>query len=152
MAQRNTWHLIAKFLGIWIALMAAFIAYIFLSNEPFGIQLATLITYTLIVFCFVFIPSRLGGGFGLRSHAVRQCTPRLLRIHLVFLTLIFLVQTSAFALRPKLSNWWLQEGVKHDSLYSETLIIILLVTGMIQILLSRKILSRSHEPSATYDQ
>jgi len=148
MTKRNPWHLVGKYLWRWTAGMAASIAilllYILLGDEPFGIQFATLITYTLVVFYYVFLNTRLGVGFDLRSDAVRRRIPHLLAIHLVFLTAIFAIQTAAFALKPKLSNWWLKEGAKHQSPYSEAILVICVIVGMMQILLSRRILKKRY--------
>jgi hypothetical protein len=105
---------------------------------------ANLISYTAMVFWFVFFGSRwFGGGYSLRSKAVHQTIPRLLAIHGGFLLLIFVLQTLAFFLQPNLPPSWLADRGRDPSWFVSGLMVIFLVIGMAQVYLSRRILSSS---------
>lgn len=137
---------------MWAALLTAFIAlvflYIVLGKRPFGVQLTTLIVYTCVVFFFIFFKTRLGDGNGLRNEAVRRCIPRLLAIHVSFLALVFTIQTSALALEPRLSSWWLEENAKRMTPFQQALFIVCATAGLIQVSLSRRILRSSREATS----
>ncbi len=136
---------IGKFVFICVGLVVALALYIVLGERPFGIQIATLIAYTGGVFCLVFFRWRwLHEAYSLRKKEVQQQIPRLLAIHAAFLAFLFAVLTFAFFVRPHLPSYWLIErGVKHDSLFSDGLILICSLTGVTQVFISRSILSRS---------
>jgi len=48
------------YFGSLVVTFAALLLFIFLGDWPFGIQIATAITYTAAVFLFVFFTSRVG--------------------------------------------------------------------------------------------
>lgn len=94
---------------------------------------ANLISYTAVVFWFMFFGSRwFGRGYSLRSNAVQQTMPRLLAIHGGFLLLIFVLQTLAFSLQPNLPASWLADHGRDPSWFVSGLTVIFLITGMVQ--------------------
>jgi hypothetical protein len=76
----------AMTLGIAVAYLAgAFLGlclFIALDGTPFGIQIATTITYTYFAFWYVFFPTRgLLEKYSLRDRKVQRQIPLLLAIH-----------------------------------------------------------------------
>ena len=109
--------------------------FIFLGEKPFGIQIATAITYTYFAFWYVFFPTRgLLEKYSLRNKTVRQQIPRLLAIHCALLISIFLGQTIWFAMKPRLAD-----------LYALVMIGSLVAVFFTQVLISRRVISRSLE-------
>ena len=138
----------AMSLGIFaVYLIGAFgglVLFIVLGERPFGIQIATIVAYTYFAFWYVFFPTRgLLERYSLRNKAVRQQLPRLLAIHCTFLALIFLGQTMLFATRSRLPSYWLTEhGKRGGTLYEAVLLVPIVIVFFIQVLISRRILSR----------
>jgi len=139
----------AMSLGILAAyLIGAFGAlclFIVLGEKPFGNQIATAITYTYFAFWYVFFPTRgLLDKYSLRNKTVQQQIPRLLALHIAFLVSILLGQTVLFAMKPRLQSYWLTEhGKERDTLYEGVLIGSFVIVFFAQVLISRRILSRS---------
>jgi hypothetical protein len=140
---------IAMSLGIFAAYLVGafggFCLFIVLGERPFGIQIVTAITYTYFAFWYVFFPTRgLLEKYSLRNKAVQQQIPPLLAIHCAFLIWIFLSQTMWFAMKPRLPSYWLTEhGKRGVSLYAWVMIGSFVVVFFTQVLISRRILSRS---------
>jgi hypothetical protein len=135
---------VGTFAGLLVGFVLVLVLYIVLADEPFGIQVATIVAYTGFVFFSVFCDSRWLKGYSLRQKAVRKEIPLLLAIHAVFLVVVFMVLTIALSLRPSLPASWLAErGKKHDSWFVDLLLLIGAVTITFQVFISRRILSRS---------
>jgi len=114
--------------------------FIFLGGRPFGIQIATAITYTYFAFWYVFFPTRgLLEKYSLRNKMVQQRIPLLLAIHCAFVISIFLGQTIWFATEPRLT----EHGKSGGDLHEMVMIVSLVAVFFIQVLISRRILSRS---------
>ena len=144
-----------KELGVFIVIpatvLAALLVSIALRDNPFAIQIASIIGYTGGVFFFVFCdagPGRLitkkakgTKGFSLGEKAVRQELPLLVRIHAGCLVVLFAGVTGALWLRPH--TWFLSHL---DTDYFD---FILLLTGVaiafVQIHFFRRLLGRALE-------
>jgi hypothetical protein len=137
------------FFGALLVGLAALLLFVLLGERPFGIQIATAIIYTAAVFLFVFLRSRLGRGYSLRERTVQQRLPRLLAIHGAFLVLILVIQTAEFALRPHLPGNWFKKASKGVTWFEYVALWIYVLTGMTQVLISRRILSRSLDAEQT---
>jgi hypothetical protein len=137
------------FLGL-MTLVLGLLSLYTVFGDSVSVPIANLISYTAAVFWFMFFGSRwFGGGYSLRSKAVQQTLPCLLAIHGGFLLLIFVLQTLAFFLQPNLPPSWLADRGRDPSWFASVLMVIFLVTGMSQVYLSRRILSRSLEGEST---
>jgi hypothetical protein len=127
---------IARTLGSTIlvgaGLLAILLLYILLGDKPYGIQIATVIAYSMAIFFFVFMPSRLGDGFRLTSASVICSAPRLLVLHLCALTIVFALQTLAFWQRSHLPIWWLQRDAKHRTPFDLLLTVTFTIFGVAQ--------------------
>ena len=136
---------LVAFIGVLAAMAVVFLLYIGLSDVPFGTQIATAFTYTGVVYWVVFYRTRaFNTGYSTDDEAVREKVPRLLGIHAGFLLLVLSTQTATLTVRPHLPAYWFAEhGPKHSSLYEDILILIPILIGTAQIVISRGILSRS---------
>jgi hypothetical protein len=119
--------------------------FIVFGERPFGIQIATAITYTYFAFWYVFFPTRgLLEKYSLRNKTVQRRVPLLLAIHCAFLISIFLGETIWFSMKPQLPSYWFTEhGKWGGALYVLVLIGSVTVVFFTQVLISRRILSRS---------
>jgi len=134
------------FPGLPIASVLVLLLYVPLVHKPFATQTITVLEYTVLVFVLVFCDTRGFKGYSLGQKAVRQKMPRLLAIHAVFLVIVFTVVTIAPWLRRSVPDSWLVEGGRrHLSLFDYLLALIGTGIWMIQVWISRKILSRSVE-------
>jgi len=123
--------------------------FIALGNRLFGIQIATAIAYTYFAFWYVFYPTRgLEERYSLQEKAVQEQIPRLLAIHFAFLLLIFIGETTLFSMKPRLPSYLFAEhGKQRDTLYEGVLIVSSVIIFFTQVLISRRILSRSLKES-----
>ena len=120
--------------GVFIVIPVVFIAtilvFIFLRDDPFNIQIASVIGYTGCVFFFVFCDAGPGRaikgkgtkGFSLGEKAVRQKLPLLVSIHVGSLVVLFAGVTGAMWLRPRAWFLWHLDTAYFD--------VILLFTGV----------------------
>lgn len=131
--------------GLLVAsgLLIILLLYVLLGEKPYGIQIVTLIAYSMGIFFFVFMRSRLGHGFALTSDSVVRSAPRLLLFHACALTIVFALQTIALGVGPHLPSWWLHEDARHQSPLDLLLLIFFTVFGVAQALWFRSMLSRA---------
>src|ERR1700676_340328 len=135
--------------GFLVAMFATFFFLILLGDRPFGPQIVSLVADSVLVFYLVFFDTRLGRGYRLRNKAIQQELPHLLRIHGLYLVLLFALLTFVLSVRPNLPQSWLVEsGPKDVSRFAFGLILIGVITVMTQAWTYRKILSRVLERRA----
>jgi len=130
-----------------VGMLAAFCMFIILEEKPFGIQIATAITYTYFAFWYVFFPTRgLLQQYSLRNKKVQRRIPLLLAIHCAFLIPIFVGETIWFSMKPNLPSYWFTEhGKRGAPWYVLVVMVSIVVVFFTQVLISRGILSRSLE-------
>lgn len=127
-------YLVGAFGGLYL--------FIILEEKPFGLQIATAITYTYFAFWYIFFPTRgLLEKYSLRNKKVQQQIPLVLAIHSAFLISIFFGQTIWLAMKPHLPGYWL--GKQDPPLYVWVMIGSSVVLFLTQVLISRRILNRS---------
>jgi membrane protein YdbS with pleckstrin-like domain len=119
--------------------------FIVFGDRPFGMQIATAITYTYFAFWYVFFPTRgLLEKYSPRNKRVQRQIPLVLAIHFAFLIAIFLGQTIWFAKKPRLPSYWLAEHGKGGwTWYVLVTMGFLVFTFFAEVLISRRTLSRS---------
>jgi hypothetical protein len=137
-----------KFLGLFavglVILFALFAVFLVLSDEPFAIQIGTLVFYTVLVFLLTFVRSRLGAGYSLHNEAVRRQLPWIAWIHGAFCVVVFSAQTYVLHAWSSFSAQWRAEsGPKHDSPLSLALNVLFVLTMFGEIAFLRRILSRA---------
>jgi len=140
---------VAMSLGIFAAYMVgafgSILLLIFLGDLPFGIQITTVVSYTYFAFWYIFFPTRgMERKYDFRSEAVQREISRLLIIHFAFLTLVLCGETFLFKIKPRLPAYWLTEyGSDHTPLYVIVSIVAVVLVFFSEVLISRRILSRS---------
>jgi hypothetical protein len=82
-----------------------------LITRPYGLQQASIISYTLVVLFFTFATTGSGGGKDVPGYkftcpAVESQVPRLLWRHLICLVALFVLQTAMLTVHPHLPDWW----------------------------------------------
>jgi hypothetical protein len=142
-----------KELGVFVVIPVAFLASMFvfiaLRDNPFEVQIASIIGYTGCVFFFVFCdagPGRVYSkkakgtkGFSLDEKAVRQKLPLLVCIHAGSLVVLFVGVTGAMRLRPHTWFLWRLDTAYFD----EILLLAGVAIAFAQIHFFRGILARA---------
>ena len=135
------------FIVIPVMVLATMLVLVALRDNPFEIQIASIIMYTGFVFFFVFCDAGPGHaikakgtkGFCLGEKAVRQKLPLLVCIHAGSLVFLFAGVTGAMLLRPHTWSLWHLDTDYFD--------FILLITGVAivfaQIHFFRRLLGRA---------
>jgi hypothetical protein len=114
---------------------------------PYGIQLASLVGYTGAVILYTFSANWRGNlqRYLFRCPFVRPQLPRLALRHIGFLAVLFVLQTGAFRLRPRLSpSWFVATGWKGTTRFELTLQILCAALALTEIKVNRSLLSRAH--------
>jgi hypothetical protein len=124
--------------------------FLLLASRPWGVQAASIITYTLFEVFFTF--ARTGGGisgpnvppFKFTCPAVEPQIPRLLWRHLGFLLALFVVQTAMLAVRPHLPAWWNTQDRKGSTLFDGAFFLLCFGLAWTQVRTNRSLLDRAH--------
>lgn len=135
---------------ILIGFVGSIPLFLTLIGRPYGLQEASVIAYTCFVLFFTFATHGSGPvgptipGFKFTCPAVKPQLPRLLRLHLGFLVVLFALQTEMLAARPRLPDWWNTPGSKGSTPFD--LVMFFLCFGILwtQILTNRWLLKRAH--------
>ena len=80
--------------------------FIYLGDRPFGFQLASVLCYTAFVVLFTFSHYRDQQRYLFTCPVVRHQRLRLIYRHIAFITTLFVVETLALKLRPRLPESW----------------------------------------------
>ena len=125
-----------------------------LPNWPYAIQAASAIIYTIFVVFFTFARTGSRGGkdvppYMFRCPAVRPQVSRLLWRHFVFLCFLFILQTLALALHPKLSDWWDTPDSKGTTPFELALPLLCFALAYTQVFTNRSLLKRAHREFST---
>jgi hypothetical protein len=124
--------------------------FLLLSTRPWGLQAASIITYTLFEVFFTF--ARTGGGisgpnvppFKFTCPAVEPQIPRFLWRHLGFLLALFAVQTAMLAVRPHLPAWWNTQDRKGFTPFDGAFFLLCFGLAWTQVRTNRSLLDRAH--------
>ncbi len=130
---------------ISIVLFAAF-----LTDLSWGTPIASLIIYTELMILMTFSAQRGQQRYLFRCPVVRRQIPELLKRHLGFSAVLFVLETLALDLRSHFSAWWFTANGRNIPPLYIALFIVFIALAMTQGLTSRTILQRAHlEYSAT---
>jgi hypothetical protein len=148
---RGSGFVLLKEWGVFIILIPVVLAVMFvfvvLRDNPFEVQIASVIGYTGGVFFFVFCDAGPGHatkgkatkGFSLGEKAVRQKLPLLVCIHAGSLAVLFAGVTGAIRLRPRAWSLW-----HLDTEYFELILLFTFVAiAFTQIYFFRRLLERT---------
>lgn len=120
-----------------------------LRRTPYGLQVTSLVFYTLFVLFFTFATtgSRGGGnvpGYKFTCPAVEPEIPRLLGRHLICLVALFVLETAALAVHPHLPEWWNAQDKKGSTPFEIAVLFLGIGLAMAQILTNKSLLNRAH--------
>ena len=136
----------AIFLGMTVGSM---LLGVLLRSTTNGLQVASLIFYTLFVLFFTFATtgSRGGGnvpGFKFTCPAVEPQIPRLLWRHLICLAALFVLETVALAVHSRLPDWWNIHDKKGSTPFEMVILLLGIGLAWTQILTNKSLLNRAH--------
>ncbi len=148
--QQISFPRLAVFTLLFLTVIGGGIVLALLENRPYGIQLTSMLIYTAAVALYTFSRNRNGAQpFLLSCPVVRRQLPRLIRRHLGFLTAIFVAQTTALNLRPKLPAHWVTPSSRDASPFSLILGVLCLCLAIVEVLTNRSLLDRAHLSAQT---
>jgi hypothetical protein len=135
----------AVFTLLFLTVIGGGIILALLEYRPYGIQLTSMVVYTAAVALYTFSRNRNGAQpFLLSCPVVRRQLPRLIRRHLGFLAALFIAQTTALNLRPKLPAHWVTPSSRNASPFTLILGVLCLCLAIVQTLTNRALLNRAH--------
>jgi drug/metabolite transporter (DMT)-like permease len=118
---------------------------ILFANRPYGIQVISIVIDTAAVALYSFSRNRNNmQPFLLSCPVVRRQIPLLIRRHLGFLVALFIIQTTALELRPKLPEYLITPRGTDPSLFAVILGVVFGFLAVVQILSNRSLLERAH--------
>lgn len=118
---------------------------ILLENRPYGIQVSSIVAYTVSVALYTFSRNRNGNQpFLLSCPVVQRQIPRLIRRHLGFLAALFVVETTAIGFRPNLPPNLITPRGTHPSLFAVILGVFCGCLALVQTLTNRSLLEHAH--------
>ncbi len=131
-------------------IFGSLLLFILLTDRPYGFQAASAIAYTISVVFFTFARTGTRGGKDLPPYmftcpAVQPQFSRLVRRHLGFLVVLFVLQTAALATRPNLPAWWAIEDRKGESPFGLALLFLCVGLQCAQVFTNRSLLARAHQ-------
>ena len=115
-----------------------------LYDRPYGIQIATILSYSAAVILYTFASNRGMQRYLFRCPSVYRRLSRLALRHVGFLAVLFVLQTVAFSLRPHLPAWWLTSSGRNMTPFAAILGILCIGLGLAQVLTNRSLLNKSH--------
>lgn len=136
-------------LGVYVlVLLLAFgslFLFLFLGDRPYGIQWATIVSYSGIIFIWTLFRTKgVRTKHSLSAPYVLEELPRLLVIHLAYLLVVFFLETKALDVRSSMSRWWLTSlGRKGMPPFDFAVMLSGMALAISQIVLSRRILGRA---------
>jgi hypothetical protein len=127
-------------------IVGSFLLFVLLAERPYGVQGASAIADTIFAVFFTFARTGTRGGKDLPPYmftrpAVRPQIPRLLWRHLGFLVVLFILQTAALEVRPKLSDWWNTPGSRGRTPFETVLILLCVGLAYFQVSTNRRAFS-----------
>jgi hypothetical protein len=122
---------------------------VLLRGTTYGLQVASLVFYTLFVLFFTFATtgSRGGGnvpGYKFTCPAVEPQIPRLLWRHLICLVVLFVLETAALAVHSYLPDRWNIQNKKGSTPFEIALLFLGIGLAMTQIFTNKSLLNRAH--------
>ncbi len=135
---------------IFLCWTAGSIPLFLLVSKPYGLQVASIINYTLFEVFFTF--ARTGGGPGGRDlppfkftcPAVKPKLRRLLWHHFGFLAGLFALQTAMLVARTHLPDWWNTQDRKGSTPFDIALLFLCFGLAWVQVRSNRSLLDRAH--------
>jgi hypothetical protein len=129
--------------------IGSMLLFVLLRDAPYGIQVTSLIFYTLFVVFFTFATTGTRGGGNVPGYkftcpAVKPQIPRLLWRHLICLVALFVIETTAPAVKSHLPDWWNIPDKKGSTPFEIVVLFLGIGLAMAQILTNKSLLNRAH--------
>jgi hypothetical protein len=143
--QHVSFPRLAVFTLLFLTVIGGGICLALLEYRPYGIQLTSMVIYTAAVALYTFSRNRNGAQpFLLSCPVVIRQIPLLIRRHVGFLAALFIVQTTAIELRPKLPEYLITPRGTDASLFTVILGVLCGCLAVVQVLSNRSLLERAH--------
>jgi hypothetical protein len=143
--QHVSFPRLAVFTLLFLTVIGGGICLALLEYRPYGIQLTSMVIYTAGVALYTFSRNRNGAQpFLLSCPVVIRQIPLLIRRHVGFLAALFIVQTTAIELRPKLPEYLITPRGTDASLFTVILGVLCGCLAVVQVLSNRSLLERAH--------
>lgn len=129
--------------------------FVFLVSRPYGLQEASVISYTVVVLFFTFATT--GGGIGRANvpgykftcPAVQPQIPRLLWRHLIFVVTLIVLESAMLSAHPHLPDWWNVPDKKGTTPYFFVFYLLCFSLAWTQVLTNKSLLNRAHREFAS---
>jgi hypothetical protein len=120
--------------------------FLYLGDDPFGVQIAAIVCYTSAVVLYTFSANRGTPRYLFRCPIVQTQLPRIARRHLIFVAVVFVLLTGALHLRPYMPPSWLIASGARNSMppFAAVLIVLSACLALAQTLTNRSLLNRAH--------
>ena len=130
---------------IFLVIFGSMFVFISFRGQPHGTQIATLISYTGFVFVATFFSLRSEfTRYDLDEPYVQEQFPRLLGIHCIYAVTLYFAEGWALSIRKSLPAWWTHSsGSKDEPPFDTVLMLVIGISALSQILVSRGILARA---------
>jgi hypothetical protein len=143
--QHVSFPRLAVFTLLFLTVIGGGICLALLEYRPYGIQLTSMVIYTAAVALYTFSRNRNGAQpFLLSCPVVIRQIPLLIRRHVGLLAALFIVQTTAIELRPKLPEYLITPRGTDASLFTVILGVLCGCLAVVQVLSNRSLLERAH--------
>ncbi len=146
-ANTFSWKRFSAFAVLFVVMLGiGGILFFFLHETPYGIQLATAISYTAAVMLYGFARNRGGIQAYLFSYPVVVSQyPRLLKRHAGFLAVVILFETIALRVAPHLSAWWFASTGNDWTPFFTAVALPVGALAVTEIMTNRGVLKRAHQ-------
>jgi hypothetical protein len=120
--------------------------FLFLGNDPYGIQIAAVVGYTAAIALYTFSLNRGMPRYLFRCLVVQSQLPRIALRHLMFVAVLFVLLTAALQSRPLMPPSWLVASGARKSMPPLTTALLILTgcLALTEILTNRSLLKRAH--------
>lgn len=120
--------------------------FLYLGDDPFGVQIAAIVCYTSAIVLYTFSANRRMPRYLFRCPIVQTQLPRIALRHLIFVAVVFVLLTAGIQLRPYVPPSWLVASGARKSIppLATVLFILSACLAIAQILTNRSLLNRAH--------
>jgi hypothetical protein len=136
---------VAIFTLAFLIMMGSGVLFAVWADRPYGFQLASQVAYTPAVILYTFSRNQGMQRYLFRCPIVRPQLPRLAFRHIGFIAVLFVLQTGALQLRPRLSSsWFVASGWRDTTRFEITMGILCAALAFTEVATNRSFLNRAH--------
>ena len=132
---------------LFVAMLGAGPTLLFiLADTPYGVQIASAISYTAAVMLYGFAKNRNGiKPYLFTCPVVVNQYPRLIKRHLAFLAALLVFETISLGIKPYLSSWWLTSSGRGAPPIAFVVAVPCMILAVAGILTNRSLLEHAHD-------